>query len=225
MIRFDRQDTEASNLPAPLDIATGELESFIERQVREIIDAAVEKAGQIERDAADRARDVEHEAAEWAQAVKRQAEHRAQEMFEEAFKRAWRMLDGIDLLESGVGDLIGALRAEMEGFAADLGSATPTEGNAPSQLGEAAPAAEAVDPFEQKNHSHAEVEQMIVEQVAAMFRAGRSRGDAERLVMRFKQGEDYLHVLDRIYAGEGGGEASTASTPDRNRWGFRPEGS
>jgi hypothetical protein len=107
-------------------------------------------------------------------------------MLEEAFKRAWRILDGIDLMESGVGDMIHALRKEMEGFAADLGIATPRR-----------------DLEKERENGylagHAEVEQMITEQVEILYREGRSRADAKRLVMRFAQGEDYLHVIDEIY--------------------------
>jgi BMFP domain-containing protein YqiC len=112
MDNFDRQETDASQVSASLEAATAELESFVEQQVREIIDAAIERAAGIEREAADR-----------AQEVTREAERKSEEMLEEAFTRAWRILDGIDLLENGVGDMIAALRAEMEGFAADLGSA------------------------------------------------------------------------------------------------------
>ena len=107
-------------------------------------------------------------------------------MLEEAFKRAWRILDGIDLMESGVGDMIHALRKEMEGFAADLGIATPRrELDRGSENGSVG--------------SHAEFEKMITEQVAVLFRQGRPRADAEHLVLRFKQGKDYLHVIDEIY--------------------------
>jgi flagellar biosynthesis/type III secretory pathway protein FliH len=116
MPRIEPNDSATSNLPVPLDVAAEELESLIERRVREIVDAAHQRAAEIER-----------EATAGAQEIKRGAEREAQGILEEAFNRAWRILDGIDLLESGVGDLIGALRAEMEGFAADLGSAVPAE--------------------------------------------------------------------------------------------------
>lgn len=148
--------------------------------MQEILRTAAEKAERIERDAVEHAREIEQEAA-----------RKSELMLEDAFKRAWRILDGIDLMESGVGDMIGALRKEMEGFAADLGIATPgrdlDKGRENGSVG-----------------SHAEVEQMITEQVAILHREGTSRADAERLVMRFKQGGDYLHVIDRIYE-QGGG--------------------
>jgi hypothetical protein len=235
MARFDQHDTAARNLPVPLDVATNELESFVERHVREIIEAARERAGKIEREAADRAGGLEREAAdragrverdaaEWADRVKREAEQRAQELFDESFKRAWRILDGIDLLESGVGDLIGALRAEMEGFAADLGSASPAEGQAKRPLEQSSSTTRSVDAFEQRDGNHAEVEQMIIEQVATMFHEGRSRADAERLVMRFKKGEHYLHVLDQFYSPDAAGSVPPPlpEDSDRGRWGFRP---
>lgn len=144
---------------------------------------AVENAARIEREAVERGREIEREAA-----------LKSGEMLEVAFKRAWRILDGIDLMESGVGDMIHALRSEMEGFAADLGIALhgpladgAREGNASTRR----PAGQA--------ESHPEVEQMITEKVAILFREGRPRSDAEHLVRRFEQGKAYLHVVDEIY--------------------------
>jgi hypothetical protein len=40
---------------------------------------------------------------------------------------------------------------------------------------------------------------MITDQVAILFRQGRPREDAEHLVMRFKHGQEYLHVIDEFY--------------------------
>jgi hypothetical protein len=85
--------------------------------VQEIMRTAGENAARIEREAVERAQKLESEAA-----------RRSEEMLGAAFKRAWRILDGIDLMESGVGDMIHALRTEMEGFAADLGIAVPEAG-------------------------------------------------------------------------------------------------
>jgi hypothetical protein len=242
MPRFEKHDIAASKLPVPLDVATDELKAFVERQVREIVDAANKRAAEIEGDARTRAQEIKHE-----------AERQAQGILEDAFNRAWRILDGIDLLESGVGDLIGALRAEMEGFAADLGSAVPAEGGrlvpresrppAPALITrheiEKAAAAPAVSgdpraPEESEGHQndHAAVEEMIVGQLATMHSEGKSRSEAERFVMRFKQGEDYLHIIDRIYSAEAPGSADvdgpgapprppTAAPADRMRRGFR----
>jgi hypothetical protein len=225
MARFDRQDTEAS-LSGSLDAATDQLESFVKDEVGKIIDAALERASEIEREAAER-----------AQAVKREAERKSEEMLEEAFTRAWRILDGIDLMESGVGDMIGALRVEMEGLAADLGSATPAgrrgledpepSASRPSAALYSAPGDDPAGGHDNGTGSsdgnYVEVEQMIIEQVSILRREGRSREDAEHFVMRFKQGKDYLHVLDRIYAddSEGPTPGALSSRPQRVRWGFR----
>jgi hypothetical protein len=201
MARFDRQAEKPKDSKS-LDLATGNLQSFVEDKVREILEAAVSRAEQIER-----------EAIEWAAGTRQEAERKSAALIEQAFTRAWRILDGIDLLENGVGDMIAALRAEMEGFAADLGSAAapddrpvarePAAGSVLTP-GENAPAPRSIPNVAENGSSqpagdHVEVEQMIIEQVAELHRQGRPRAEAERLVMRFKQGQDYLHVIDRIY--------------------------
>jgi hypothetical protein len=145
---------------------------------------AVENAARIEREAIERAREIEREAA-----------RKSGEMLEDAFKRAWRILDGIDLMESGVSDMIHALRSEMEGFAADLGIALP--GPAADTTRENGKAS--TPRVAGQEQSHAAVVQMITEQVGILFREGRPRSEAEHLVMRFKSGEEYLHLVDKIY--------------------------
>jgi hypothetical protein len=138
--------------------------------------------------AAENAARIEREAVKRAHAIESEAAHKSEEMLGAAFKRAWRILDGIDLMESGFGDMIGALRSEMEGFAADLGIALPPPRPDRTRENGAASAG-----------SHAEVEQMITEQVAILHREGRPRTDAEHLVKRFKYGGDYLHIIDEVY--------------------------
>ena len=217
MARFDRDETASSGVPAALDSAAAELRELVERQVTEIIKAAHDRAAEIEREATAK-----------AERVQREAESRAQETLDDAYSRTWRMLDGIDLLESGVGDLIRTLRTEMESFAADLGSAAPrTSASGDSDDGDSA-AEMAVDQTDEagapsEDGSRAEVEHMIREQVANMHAQGMSRAQAERFLLRFKQGEHYLHVLDQIYKPE----ALELSPPRpaqppaaRIRWGF-----
>jgi hypothetical protein len=107
-----------------------------------------------------------------------------------------------------VRDMIRTLRAEMENLAADLGSAWPVaardNGSGASGGGRAdrLPAAADVQTRSEHAGNHAEVEQMIIDQVEILFREGRSRAEAERFVMRFKQGQDYLHVVDEVYTPE-----------------------
>jgi hypothetical protein len=184
MARFDRK-AEASKDSTSLDAATRDLQSFVEHEVQEILDAAVSRAEQIEREATRRAKQTTQDAVRKSEAL-----------LKEAFTRAWRILDGIDLLENGVGDMIAALRAEMESFAADLGS---SNGAGPARRPPAGTLSTPAYGEPTVDGNHLEVEEMIVEQVAALHRQGRPRAEAERLVMRFKQGQDYLHVIDRIY--------------------------
>jgi hypothetical protein len=184
MARFDRK-AEASKDSTSLDAATRDLESFVEDRVEAILQEAVSRAEQIEREATERARQTRQE-----------AERKSEELLEEAFTRAWRILDGIDLLENGMSDMIAALRAEMEGFAADLGSAN---GDKPARRPQSGAPSPPISNGPPADSDHVEVEQMIIEQVAMLHRQGRPRAEAERLVMRFKQGPEYLHVIDRIY--------------------------
>jgi hypothetical protein len=212
MTRFDRDESLSSHVPASLDSAANELRQVVERQVSEIIGAARERAAEIEKEATDRAERIE-----------REAERKAQATLDDAYGRTWRMLDGIDLLESGVGELIRTLRAEMEAFAADIGSASP--GTAASREPvEADAAPPEMDPeVTQDNGSSADIERMIKEQVATMHAQGLSRTEAERFLRRFKQGEHYLHVLDEIYTPEAlnySPPATAAPSAERVRWGF-----
>ena len=46
---------------------------------------------------------------------------------------------------------------------------------------------------------HPIVEELISKQVSAMRRRGKSRAEAEALILRFQSGRNYLHVLDAIY--------------------------
>jgi hypothetical protein len=138
--------------------------------------------------AAENAARIEREASERAHAIESDAARKSEEMLGAAFKRAWRILDGIDLMERGFGDMIHALRSEMEGFAADLGIALPQPRPDRTRKNGAASAG-----------SHGEVEQLITEQVAILYREGRPRAEAEHLVMRFKHGGDYLQIIDEIY--------------------------
>jgi len=143
------------------------------------------------RTAAENAARIEREAGERAHAIESEAAQKSEEMLGAAFNRAWRILDGIDLMERGFGDMIHALRSEMEGFAADLGIALPAPRPDRTRENGAASAG-----------SHADVEQMITEQVAMLHREGRPRTEAEHLVKRFKHGEDYLHIIDEVYGSQ-----------------------
>ena len=47
-----------------------------------------------------------------------------------------------------------------------------------------------------------EVREMIRQQLLSLAEGGRTRADAERMLMRFKQGGQYFDLLDEIYPEE-----------------------
>ncbi len=44
-----------------------------------------------------------------------------------------------------------------------------------------------------------EVREMVRTQIVSMFHSGKPRAEAERFLMRFKQGENYVDLLDEVY--------------------------
>jgi hypothetical protein len=95
--RFDRQDTEVRNLPAPLESAAEELESTIERQILGILESAQARATEIEQE----------------------AERTAEEIVQDVFAHASRVLDSIELVESALGGMLGGLREELDSMVAN----------------------------------------------------------------------------------------------------------
>jgi hypothetical protein len=105
LARFDRHSTEARDLPALLSAAE-EFRASIEREVRTILEAAEARATEIERRADFNATQREQV-----------AEHRSKQIVESVFNRASRVLDSIDLVESALSGMLGALRDELQSLA------------------------------------------------------------------------------------------------------------
>jgi hypothetical protein len=53
--------------------------------------------------------------------------------------------------------------------------------------------------------SDPEVRELIRQQLLSLAEGGRTRTDAQRMLLRFKQGEQYFDLLDEIYPNEPGG--------------------
>jgi hypothetical protein len=104
--RFDRQDTEARDLPAVLGTAAEEFRTSIEREVRTVLEAAQTRAAALERQA-------EFNASQREQL----SEHRAKQIVDSVFNRAARVLDSIDLIENALSGMLDALRAELQSLA------------------------------------------------------------------------------------------------------------
>jgi hypothetical protein len=54
-------------------------------------------------------------------------------------------------------------------------------------------------PGESEKSRHPVVEELLSKQVSAMRLRGKSRADAEALVLRFLGGPNYLHLVDAVY--------------------------
>jgi outer membrane biosynthesis protein TonB len=104
--RFDRQHTEARDLPAILGSAAEEFRTSVEREVRAVLEAAQH-----------RAYEIEHQAEFNATQREQLSEHRAKEIVESVFNRASRVLDSIDLVEGALSGMLTALREELESLA------------------------------------------------------------------------------------------------------------
>jgi hypothetical protein len=101
--RFDRQATEAGDLPALLGTATEEFRRSLERHVQQIVEAAKSQAAEIERDAQRSATQKQQE-----------LDLRSQELVKGVITRASSVLDSIELVQTAISGMLAELRAEVK---------------------------------------------------------------------------------------------------------------
>ncbi len=210
MGRFERQDSDAS-LPENLGIATEGLRTTIEQEVARIVQSAEA-----------RATEIEDEALEKANRVEQGSERRLEAAFEDSRQRLSRMLLEIETVEHSLDQAVRSLRAEALALKGELNTA----GTEPFAVEEAPPPAAPSPPAEpldgaSAGHSEVapddlgpafepgsappdelpdpEVRELIRQQLVALAESGRTRSDAERMLLRFRQGEQYFDLLDEIY--------------------------
>jgi hypothetical protein len=215
MGRFEREEIEARRLPTPLGTATEDLRSTIEAEVTKIVSRAEARAAEIE-----------DQALEKASRIERESERRSQTVLRESRERLGQMLDEIGSIERSVGDSTRSLRAEAERLSAEIDAALeepldlplpepaplderPVEEALPP---EPEPEPDDVTPPEAASGSEdepyvtdfaeTEVREMIRQQLVSLADSGRNRADAERMLLRFRQGERYFDLLDEIYPEE-----------------------
>jgi hypothetical protein len=217
MGRFERDDIDAGRLPASLGTATEDLGSTVESEVARIVERAELRAVEIE----DRARQK-------ASRVEQSSERRARELLQDSRERSSQMLAGIDAIERGVEEAVRSLRAETKRLTDDIESAKtepflPPEATPTGPLAESEPEA---PPEEAAVESPAapparepepelevpaagtrppDVREIIRRQLLTMAEGGRTRADAERMLLRFREGEQYFDLLDDIYPAESAG--------------------
>jgi hypothetical protein len=202
--RFERDDSEASHLPETLGVATAGLRSTIELEVARIVENAQARAVEIEDQALEKASRMEQD-----------SERRLDSAFAESKQRLAHMLSQIDAVEVSLNESVRVLRAEAQQLTGDLsGAATdpfaveeplpPAEEEAQPEApvseaaGDEAPA-EPAQEMHRPGGSDPAVRDLIRQQLQTLADHGRARADAERLLLRFKQGEQYFDLLDDIY--------------------------
>lgn len=219
MGRFERDEIEARRLPTSLGSATEGLRSTIESEVARIVEQAEARAAEIESQALDRASRMQQD-----------SEQRAREIFHDSRERLQQMLAEIDAIDRVVADAIRSLRAETERLSSEIDGARQEPFQAGEQIqpsdiidqtGDPPPAEEQVEEeppeeaeavFEPDLQPEAaaganadgdpEVREMIRQQLLSLAEGGRNRADAERMLLRFRQGEQYFELLDEIYPEE-----------------------
>ena len=219
MARFER-DIEDRSLPTSLGTVTEDLRSTIESEVAKIVARAEARAAEIE-----------DQALEKAGGIERESERRAEEVFRDSRERLQQMISEIDAIDRVVGDAVRSLRAAAEGLSGQIEGArrepfTPIETIEPSDnidpasseptaeehLADAVsaeadgPAGPDLAPESQEPVAmdDPEVRDMIRQQLLSLAEGGRNRADAERMLLRFRQGEQYFDLLDEIYPEEAG---------------------
>jgi hypothetical protein len=133
MAQSEQNEAATGELPPHLGSAADEFRFTVERQVREIVETAEDRAAAIEREAEARARQIEL------------AEENARELREKTAEKAAQLLEGIEFLEHGLA-MLRELREEMEGLAP--GPVGDRRAEAPEAEGAAEGPAERSEPVE-----------------------------------------------------------------------------
>jgi vacuolar-type H+-ATPase subunit E/Vma4 len=234
MGRFERDEIEARRLPTSLGSATDDLRTTIEAEVAKIVEQAESRAADIESQALDRASRMQQDSERRAREVFHDSRDRLQQMLAEIDAIDRVVSDAIRSLRAETerltseidgarqepfhaaepiqpSDIIdGALAAPAE---EELQEVQPDElpSDEPAELPVDESAATAEPDSEQPSSDGAdpeadpEVREMIRQQLVSLAEGGRNRADAERMLLRFRQGEQYFDLLDEIYPEEAQG--------------------
>jgi cell division septum initiation protein DivIVA len=210
--RFERDDNEARHLPETLGIATEGLRSTIEVEVARIVESAEARAAEIEDRALEKAGRLDQE-----------SDRRMGAVFEDSRARVQLMFAEIQSVENALDEAVRSLRAGAERLTSELSRAhtEPLEviqpAAAPDQEEPAeaapeppaaaepdvdAPAAEPDGDAPRPQPADPAVRELIRQQLVSFAEGGRARADGERMLLRFKQGDQYFDLLDEIYPDE-----------------------
>jgi hypothetical protein len=132
-------------------------------------------------------------------------------VFEDSRARVAQIFAELDSVERSLDEGVQALRAEAERLSGELSKAgeEPLEAAAPELPAEDGAGAqtepEAAAETELESPAPATdpaVRELIRQQLVSFAKDGRTRADAERMLLRFKQGDQYFDLLDDIYPDE-----------------------
>ena len=210
MGRFEQDEKDVRHLPETLGVATEGLRSTIEVEVARIVERAQARAAEIEDQALEKANRFEQE-----------SDRRMGGVVEDSRERLARMFAEMDAVENAMGEAVRTLRAETERLTEELTRArteplaveipaAPEAEASPAEPEPAHPEPEQSEPRPEatveadaeslvENAADPEVRELIRVQLQGLAESGRTRADAERMLLRFRQGEQYFDLLDDIY--------------------------
>jgi hypothetical protein len=209
MGRFDRDDASSGQSAAPGAKGEEQLKATVERQVRAVVEEAMARAIAIEDRAAAKARALEHETQARANELLKQSQERASEVLNVAIERAERMVEGTDTLQRELGKVIASFKEEIELLTAELQQAKANL----SAAGGPAAASRARVGEDEPETAATTVRDMLRQEVVELAQSGRTREDAERMLMRFDQWPQHRDLLDEVY---NGGVEQSADLPRRS---------
>jgi hypothetical protein len=234
MAELDPQEVPVHSLGPSLDAATEELRAALEREAADILRKAGERAARIENDALHRAEGME-----------REAQARSQEILEREIDRWHRAIAKVDILEQRMQEMFAEVRecltgvvgtAEQDGSQADVveesQSANGPEPEAlvgavegsqfdpepATVLPQPVPFSLATAEAEAASGRSPELDALVHAQIVSMRDAGRTRGEAQRFLLRFRSGSSYTGLLDDIYPEDTEASAPDSGAPKRRRF-------
>lgn len=197
----DPKSTPSSGTPSSGTRSSGSAPAAgLEAELKQVMDAAVARVAQIETAAVVEAREI----------VAR-SEHEARAAFSSTLDRTDQLVSKLETLAGSVDQMSLALRAEVDEVTARLRQMRDGLGDWPE--GERAPAptgarlteeepadAAAVGGDDPHAESSPELAEVFRDQITRMRDDGRSRDEAERVLLRFRLGHRFVYMLDEVYS-------------------------
>lgn len=234
---IDKRVPEQDGGTPALLAETERIAAALEPQLRQVIDTTMQRVAEIERQTRDEAM---------------QATASTEHASRDALERSSRLVDSLEILTGTVGQVTSRLRAEFDDVTRSLRGLHEARIELPEELlpprvagaQEPPPAARAPEPepppapapapqaspavpdtpetADPEIEPSEELTEMFREQITKMRDDGKSRDEAERVLLRFRLGHRFLGMLDDIYLSA---PAASATRRKRGLFGRRRRGS